>query len=158
MPEVLATILGIFFVLLDVSVLPVFARGFIVFDFSLFYINAIVSTFKEKAFIFLCVLVIFKSFFLLGCNILPLFFLYTLSVLTLFLLERVLNVESIILQLIISVLFLFVEVTMIGLYDFKQVISALLIHLVLWIFLANMLQNLFKKLRAVVKENVKEKQ
>jgi len=144
---IIVFILGILFVLFDVSVLPVFAKGFVFFDFTLFYINSLVPRFKENSFLFLVVLAIFKSFFLLKTNIPQLFILYTLSVLIIFVLVRTLSIESIFLELIISVLFLFVEIKLTRGYSIMQIISTLLIHLIVWIFLTSILQSLFKKVK-----------
>lgn len=146
-----AIILGIFFVLLDVSALPMLGKGFIIFDFALFYLNSLVYPFKERVFLFLGVISIFKSFFLIGNSIPWIFFLYSLSVLILFILERILNIESIVLTLIISMLFLFVEAKLVGISDFRQLISTLSIHLVVWIFLINILRSLFKTLQKEIK-------
>lgn len=151
MAGIIVFILGIIFVLFDVSVLPIFAKGFIFFDFTLFYINSLVPRFKENSFLFLVILAIFKSFFLLKTDIPQLFILYTLSVLVIFVLVRTLSIESIFLELIISVFFLFVEIKLLRGYSVMQIISTLLIHLIVWIFLINILQGLFKKLKMNLK-------
>ncbi len=152
MIDFLAIILGLFFVLLDVSALPMFAKGFIIFDFSLFYINFLTSLFKDRAFLYLIVITIFKSFFLLDVEIIPLFLLYSLSILTLFILERFLNLENIILTLLISIIFLFFEVRLISSNgSFYQIISTLLIHLVIWVSLINILKGLFNLLNFGIK-------
>ncbi len=152
MVDFVAIVFGIFFVLLDVSALPMFAKGFIIFDFSLFYINTLTSLLKDKAFLYLLIIAIFKSFFLLEGEILQLFFLYALSVVILFVLERILNLESIILTLIVSIIFLFFEIRLAGVYSFNQIISTLLVHLVLWIFLINIFKSLFNSLKIGVKK------
>lgn len=152
MIDFLAIILGLFFVLLDVSALPILAKGFIIFDFSLFYINFLTSLFKDRAFLYLIVITIFKSFFLLDVEIIPLFLLYSLSILILFILERFLNLENIILTLFISIIFLFFEVRLISSHgSFNQIISTLLIHLVIWVFLINILKGIFNLLNFGIK-------
>lgn len=151
MIDFVAIVLGLFFVLFDVSVLPTFAKGFIIFDFSLFFINTSASILKEKAFLYLAVIAIFKSFFILEGEIPQLFFIYALSVVILFILERVLNIESIILTLLVSMIFLFVEIKLSGIYNINQIISTLLIHLVVWIFLINIFRSLFNLLKVGAK-------
>lgn len=153
MIDFVAIVLGLFFVLFDVSVLPTFAKGFIIFDFSLFFINTSASILKEKAFLYLAVIAIFKSFFILEGEIPQLFFIYALSVVILFILERVLNIESIILTLLVSTIFLFVEIKLSGIYNINQIISTLLIHLVVWIFLINIFRSLFNLLKVGAKRS-----
>jgi hypothetical protein len=67
-------------------------------------------------------------------------------------LERFLNLENIILTLLISIIFLFFEVRLISSNgSFYQIISTLLIHLVIWVFLINILKGLFNLLNFGIK-------
>jgi hypothetical protein len=147
MIELLAVLFGIFFVFLDVSFLPLLAKGNMFFDFTLFYLATLIITpIKDKIFYILLIIMLFKSIFLLNEEIFIFFSIYFFSIILLFSLINILSTSNKILEIIICSIFLIVEIIFTEDHGFSKILYSILISAFVWSFLNPFIKYLFNKI------------
>lgn len=147
MIELVAVLIGVFFVFIDVSFITFASRNILFFDFTLFYLATLIITpIKDKLIYILLAIMIFKSFFIFNDKILVFFLIYFFNIILFYTLIRVLNISSRLLEVMICSIFLVFEILYSKEYSFPKILYSVLISVLIWSLLNTLLKNLFNKI------------
>ena len=147
MIEFLAIIIGIFFVLIDVSFIPIIAKNILFFDFTLFYVATLIITpIRDKLFYILLIITLYKSLFIFNEKIFFFFTIYFFTIILFYTLIRTLNISSRLLEIFICSVFLIIEILFSKEYSFAKIFYSILISVLIWSLLNSLIKNLFNKI------------